>query len=708
MGGGQILTSGIVDDNIFIKTVGGVTTTRNKEFAEITGSDIGTQRTYEIVILNNESNINKTLYPMICAAEDWAKSHDYQPYAMSNATITPALKECVDNGAKNLLNFSGSTPIVPPNCTMTDNGDGTYTITKTSANLDIPHISAQIKAGTYIFSGCPAGGSDSTYRLDIRTATNSVIGSDYGNGVKVTIPSDGWYRITCRLNSTYTTTGLTIKPMLCDPALWAISPTFEPHVLSNAELTAKERINESNISFLTTNGGGKNYFNPQAVTFDIYGANLTYSLSGDTITLSVTTSSDIATLHIKGINLPLNKDLVITGCPANTGYDIQVDAFNNGVYISEAADTGSGSEAIQFTTMTNSYLRIRIGANTSFTDLQFKIMVRDSNTDSTYQPYALSNAELTAKELVNEKNISSIYTQNGQSYNILDLNDVASISSSTTYSFDNATGSVIASCTTATYKRIIWNLPITIGIRYRIDFDVTSYNSAMMLYPTKTIAATSAPYGQVNITAAGHYSLEFTPDVDTLYVCLYLVTEPTNSNSITIRNFKIIPKSAYDAGFNEFVPYALSNAELTNSILLSLIMPFATNNYNVSNLGVKANATIDTSTGIITQTETDTQTNLRFQMSAFNGNTLVRYLTDNIIMTNNGVYYLTFTKSSDYNTLVFGHNGSAADFKVALPVSALSNGDYIFKINILNCIQGNEAYSFNDIAIVKKTGAYII
>jgi hypothetical protein len=145
-----------------------------------------------------------------------------------------------------------------------------------------------------------------------------------------------------------------------------------------------------------------------------------------------------------------------------------------------------------------------------------------------------------------------------------------------------------------------------------------------------------------------------------------------------------------------------------NNILLSLIMPFATNNYNVSNLSVKANATIDTSTGIITQTTTDTQTNLRFQMSAFNGNTLVRYLTDNIIMTNNGVYYLTFTKSSDYNTLVFGHNGSAADFKVALPVSALSNGDYIFKINILNCIQGNGAYSFNDIAIVKKTGAYIV
>ena len=203
-------------------------------------------------------------------------------------------------------------------------------------------------------------------------------------------------------------------------------------------------------------------------------------------------------------------------------------------------------------------------------------------------------------------------------------------------------------------------------------------------------------------------------------------TTLNHSNSVTAKTTQGFAQIAYDAQGHITGSTAATTAQADainsgitstdvaqiglnkNNILLSLIMPFATNNYNVSNLSVKANATIDTSTGIITQTTTDTQTNLRFQMSAFNGNTIVRYLTDNIIMTNNGVYYLTFTKSSDYNTLVFGHNGSAADFKVALPVSALSNGDYIFKINIINCIQANGSYSFNDIAIVKKTGAYIV
>lgn len=162
------------------------------------------------------------------------------------------------------------------------------------------------------------------------------------------------------------------------------------------QLEYREKTNKNNILLLTANGGGKNYFNPQSVTYEPSDANITYSLSGDTITLSVTTLSNVSELNIKGINFPLNKDLVLTGCPANTGYTIQIDAFNNSAYISGSADTGSGSQPFRFTTMTNSRLRIRIGTNTSFTNLQFKIMVRDSNTDSTYQPYAMSNAELTS------------------------------------------------------------------------------------------------------------------------------------------------------------------------------------------------------------------------------------------------------------------------------------------------------------------------
>ena len=194
---------------------------------------------------------------MVCKSELYDVSPTYQPYALPNTTITPALQECVDNGAKNLLDFSASTPIAPPGTTVTDNGDGTYTIAKTSSNLDIPYIAAYIKAGTYIYSGCPAGGSDSTYRLDIRTSTGSVVGGgDYGDGVKITIPSDDWYRITCRLDATYTTSGLTIKPMMCNFALWAVSHKFVSYAKNNANLTANVlSLQDNYVKSAITNTG---------------------------------------------------------------------------------------------------------------------------------------------------------------------------------------------------------------------------------------------------------------------------------------------------------------------------------------------------------------------------------------------------------------------------------------------------------------------
>ena len=211
-----------------------------------------------VVAGSSGDSVNATIKPMLIEKSLYdAGFTDYQPFALPNTTLTPALVECVDNGAKNLLDFSASTPIAPPGTTVTDNGDGTYTIAKTSSNLDIPYIAAYIKAGTYIYSGCPAGGSDSTYRLDIRTSTGGVVGDgEFGNGVKITIPSDDWYRITCRLAANYTTTGITIKPMLCDPALWAVSHKFVSYAKNNANLTANVlSLQDNYVKSVITNTG---------------------------------------------------------------------------------------------------------------------------------------------------------------------------------------------------------------------------------------------------------------------------------------------------------------------------------------------------------------------------------------------------------------------------------------------------------------------
>jgi len=352
-----------------------------------------------------------------------------------------------------------------------------------------------------------------------------------------------------------------------------LNPSFIAYDTTHAAVTEAQRTqigtNTTNITW-NTNNGVKNVI-PLKSSVDTGNANVTFTQNADksyTLTISATTSTNVGFDISEAFTMDSNIQYVLSGNSSSGAVRLVIaEATSPYSWVEQQYN----STPVNLTPVANKVykLMIYVYANTAATTLTIKPMICPKSlydADQTYQPNALSNAELTVKELVNEKNISSIYTQNGRSYNILDLNDVALMASSITHSFDNATGSVIASCATATYKRIVWNLPITTGIRYRIDFDVTSFNSSMMLYPTKTTAASSAPYGQVDITAAGHYSLEFTPDVDTLYVCLYLVTEPANSNSITIRNFKIIPKSAYDAGFNEFVPYALSNTTITPAL----------------------------------------------------------------------------------------------------------------------------------------------
>lgn len=149
---------------------------------------------------------------------------------------TNALKECVDNGAKNKFNPNGT----PSAANMVYNGDGTYTVTKTTTGeVVFMYDTFRIDAGTYILSGCPANGGASTIIVDIRSDDGAVIGEqDLGAGATVTIPSTGTYRLSIRFGSGYTASGLVIKPMLCDPALWTISPTFEPYAMNNAELTA--------------------------------------------------------------------------------------------------------------------------------------------------------------------------------------------------------------------------------------------------------------------------------------------------------------------------------------------------------------------------------------------------------------------------------------------------------------------------------------
>lgn len=108
-----VLDSGIAASasaNIFINTQDGVTTTRNLGHATITGTDLNTERDYQILIIAGTSNINTTIKPMICTQADWNATQEYEASGgLQNSDLTyleaedrAALAEVVDSGAKNV------------------------------------------------------------------------------------------------------------------------------------------------------------------------------------------------------------------------------------------------------------------------------------------------------------------------------------------------------------------------------------------------------------------------------------------------------------------------------------------------------------------------------------------------------------------------------------------------------------------------------
>lgn len=101
-----------------------------------------------------------------------------------------------------------------------------------------------LKNGTYILTGCPSGGTSSTYYLSIgRTASGTFTeyGRDYGEGLQFTVNGDdnnqdkAQIQLLFYITGQYTADNVLVKPMI---RLASIADnTFEPFAQTNIELT---------------------------------------------------------------------------------------------------------------------------------------------------------------------------------------------------------------------------------------------------------------------------------------------------------------------------------------------------------------------------------------------------------------------------------------------------------------------------------------
>jgi len=202
---------------------------------------------------------NVRFTPMVVTEEVWnTLGSDYRAPALPNSDLTglqaedrAELVELVDSGAKNLLQLPPiSTWTINSNITATVSGNE-VTVTRASssstAGVEIP-LTQTIPTNTWVvLSGCPANGSDTTYRIDAFDNGTLIDASvDRGTGSTAFKFSTTTQKIRIRFAANTSYTNLKFQLMLCTKAAFGVSKAFVPY-----------RPNYDLISYLAGAGGFK-------------------------------------------------------------------------------------------------------------------------------------------------------------------------------------------------------------------------------------------------------------------------------------------------------------------------------------------------------------------------------------------------------------------------------------------------------------------
>lgn len=154
----------------------------------------------------------------------------------------PGLAELIDSGAKNVIDINPPSGTDSAGITYTPNADKSFTAQGTASALSQKRlftISAEdaTKYNGMILSGCPAGGSSSTYRIAFMMDGSpwTTYANDYGNGALIQNVPNVPCRVFIYIESGQTV-DLTFKPMICSKAEWNISHSYQHYRPSYDEI----------------------------------------------------------------------------------------------------------------------------------------------------------------------------------------------------------------------------------------------------------------------------------------------------------------------------------------------------------------------------------------------------------------------------------------------------------------------------------------
>ena len=173
---------------------------------------------------------------------------------------------------KNLLNFSNWTSKEVNGVRWTNNGDGTVTANGTATDNSDFYVIKDYSTkytGDYTISGCPSGGSATTYYV-LQDIGNK---SDFGNGVTKSFNNES-FAVRLRIMKGYTANGILFRPMI---ELGITKTDFEPYCGGQAapnssyEIPIKVVTGDNVVKHV-----GKNLFDSSFNMITPYGVTVTY------------------------------------------------------------------------------------------------------------------------------------------------------------------------------------------------------------------------------------------------------------------------------------------------------------------------------------------------------------------------------------------------------------------------------------------------
>lgn len=179
---------------------------------------------------------------------------EYEPPIMGRELTVSVCGKNLLPAMSNSTTWRGVTYTVNADGTITLNG----TVEKTGSGVNVVN-KIPLKAGVYTLSGCPEGGSETTFALRVGLGTtNTLYGRDYGNGLKITAETDTVITVIIQSLGGIVFDNVVFRPQLelgdtataYEPyhgSTTTITPDSNPYTISN-DIRQQEGLNIVSVS----------------------------------------------------------------------------------------------------------------------------------------------------------------------------------------------------------------------------------------------------------------------------------------------------------------------------------------------------------------------------------------------------------------------------------------------------------------------------